>query len=138
MESQEGNSCFSVLKGAKPFIFVIDCDDSHGMDPGASPGNGRRSIVVRIGPEDIPFSLSATEPERATVTFAEALAHQIALLAIEKDFPNGVILSVSAKRIDNIPTEFENRPPSLCMNGNYAWLVYPRKDETEYLDMSSL
>ena len=126
-ESQGGSSYFTVLNGAQPFIFLIDYDDSQGTDPEVSPGKGRRSIVVRIESEDISFSLSATESEGATGALAEALAYQIALSAIEKDFPSDVNVSLSAKLIDNIPTEFENRLPSFCMNGNNAWLVNPPK-----------
>ena len=138
MGSQAGHSCLSVLKGARPFIFVIDFSDPQGIAPGAFPGNGRHSIVVRIEPEDIPFTLSATEPEPVNGAFAEALAHQIALLAIEKDFPNGFHLSLSSKRIVDLPAEFQNRLPSLCVNGNNAWLAYPSKDETALLDLLAI
>ena len=137
-KSQAGNSYFTGLKRTQPFIFVIDYDDSPETDLDVSPGKGRRSIVVRIESVDISFSLSAREPEGATGAFAEALAYQIALSAIEKDFPSGVNLSLSAKLIDNIPTEFENRLPSFCMNGNNAWLVNPPKGETELLDTSAV
>ena len=126
-ENQAGSSYSTVLNGAQPFVFWIDCDDSQTTDPEVSPGKGRRSIVVRIESEDLSFSLSATEPEGATGALAEALAHQIALSAIEKDYPSDVNVSLSAKLIDNIPTEVENRLPSFCMNGNNAWLVNPQK-----------
>jgi hypothetical protein len=126
-ESQAGSSYSTVLKGAQPFIFLIDYDDFQGTHPEVSPGKVRRSIVIRIESEDISFSLSATEPEGATGALAEALAYQIALSAIEKDFPTDVNVSLSAKLIDSIPTEFENRLPSFCMNGNHAWLVNPPK-----------
>ena len=94
--------------------------------------------MVRIQSEDISFSLSSTEPEGATGALAEALAHQIALFAIEKDFPSDVNVSLSAKRIDNIPSEFENRIPSFCMNGNNAWLVNPPKVRANFLDTSAI
>jgi hypothetical protein len=45
-------------------------------------------------------------------------------LTVEKDFPNGFELSLSAKQIDEIPAEVENRIPSLCVNGNDAWLLH--------------
>jgi hypothetical protein len=85
--------------------------------------------------EDALFALSAMEPERATRTFAEALAQQTAFLVIEKDFPNGVepSLSLSAEQIDHIPAEFENRLPNVCVNGNNAWLVDPRIGNAELL-----
>jgi hypothetical protein len=57
----------------------------------------------------MPFSISVMDPERATRTFAEALAQQVAFLAIEKELPNGVEPSLSAEQIDHIPAEFENR-----------------------------
>jgi hypothetical protein len=66
------------------------------------------------------------DPERATRTFAEALAQQTAFFVIEKELPNGVEPSLSAEQIDHIPAEFEKRPPDLCVNGNTAWLVNPR------------
>jgi hypothetical protein len=123
MESQVDDLYFSASKGPQPFVFLIDFSDQRATEPAASAGKGRHSIVVRIELEDVLFTLSATKPERATRTFAEALAQQTALLAIEKDFPNGVEPSLSAKQIDHIPTAFENRLPDLCVNGSNVWLV---------------
>ena len=83
------------------------------------------SIVVRIEPQDVLFILilSATEPEMATRSFAEALARRTALSAIEKDIPAGVELALSARQLDQIPPEIENRLPDFYMDGNRAWLV---------------
>jgi len=126
MESHVDDSYFSASKAPGPFVFVIDFSDPMAIEPAASAGKGRHSIVVQIEPEDGLFTLSATEPERATRSFAEALAQQTAFLAVEKDFPNGVEPSLSAEQIDHIPVEFENRLPDLCVNGNNAWLVDDR------------
>src|SRR5258708_17686592 len=123
MESQVDDSYFSASKGRGTFVFLIDFSDLRAIEPAASAGKGRHSIVVRIEPENALFTLSAMEPERATRTFAEALAQQTAFLAIEKDFPNGFEPSLSAKQIDHIPTAFENRLPDLCVNGSNVWLV---------------
>ena len=121
MESQADDSSFS--KGPGPFVFVIDFSDPRAIEPAAPAGKGTHSIVVQIEPEDVVFTLSVMDPERATRTFAEALAQQTAFLAIEKEFPNGVEPSLSAEQIDHIPAEFENRLPDLCVNGHTAWLV---------------
>ena len=104
----------------RSFVFVIDFSDPRGIEPAASEGKG--SIVVRIEAEDVLFTLGATEPKRATTAFAKALAQQIALLAIEKYFPNGVEPSLSSRQIDHLPVEFENRLPDVCVNGNTVWL----------------
>src|SRR5260370_1287475 len=109
MESQVDDSYFSASKGRGPFVFVIDFSDPRAIEPAASAGKGRHSIVVRIEPENALFTLSAMEPERATRTFAEAQAQQTAFLAIEKDFPNGFEPSLSAEQIDHIPAEFEHQ-----------------------------
>ena len=106
-------------RGLRSLVFVFDFSDPRTSEPAASKG----SIVVRIEPEDASFPCSATQPERVTRAFAEALAQQTALLAIEKDFPNGVEPSLSAKQIDHLPAEFENRRPDFCVNWNSAWLV---------------
>ena len=126
MENQVSDWYFSASKGPRPFVFVINFSDPRQIEPAASAGKDRHSIVVRIEPEDVFFTLSAMEPERVTRTFAEALAQQTAFLAIEKDFPNGVEPSLFAEQIDHIPAEFANRLPDLCVNGNDAWLVDPR------------
>ena len=87
MESHVDDSYFSASKGHGPFVFVVDFSDPRAIEPAASAGKGRHSIVVQIEPEDALFALSAMEPERATRTFAEALAQQTAFLVIEKIFP---------------------------------------------------
>jgi hypothetical protein len=133
MESQMGDSHFSDPKGFEPIVFVIDFSEPRTSEVAASAGKPRYSIVVRIEPEDVLFALCATEPESAPGTFAEALAQQLALLAIEKDFPNAVDLFISANQIDHIPVEFENRLPDFCMNENKAWLVGPREVKAELL-----
>ena len=126
MESQADDSYSSSSKGSGPFVFVIDFCDPRAIEPAAPAGKGRHSIVVQIEPEDAFFTLSVMDPERATITFAEALAQQTAFFAIEKEFPSGVEPSLSVEQIDHIPAEFENRLPDLCVNGNTAWLVDPR------------
>ena len=133
MESQADDSYFSSSKGPGPFVFVIDFSDPTAIEPAASAGKGTHSIVVQIESEDAFFTLSVMEPERATRTFAEALAQQTAFLVIEKEFPNGVEPSLSAEQIDHIPAEFENRLPDFCVNGNNAWLVDPRIGNAELL-----
>jgi hypothetical protein len=131
MENQGNNSCFSASKGSVTLAFIIDFSDSRMIESAASAGNNRHSIVVRIEPEDVLFGLSATEPETAARSLAESLAKQTALLAIEKDFPNGVEPSLSAEQIDHIPDEFENRLPDFCVNGNKVWLVDHRIGDAE-------
>jgi hypothetical protein len=126
MESHVDDSYFSASKGPGPFVFVIHFSDPRAIEPAASAGKGRHSIVVQIEPEDALFTLSATEPERTTRSFAQALAQQTAFLVVEKDFPNGVEPSLSAEQIDHIPAEFETRRPDLCVNGSNAWLVDDR------------
>ena len=107
---------------SQPNVFAIDFSDPGKVTPFPG-GNYHQSIVVRIEPQDVLFILSATEPEGATRSFAEALAKQTALSAIEKDIPVGVELTLSAKEIDRVPPEIENRLPDFWMNGNKAWLV---------------
>jgi hypothetical protein len=133
MESQVDDSYFSPSKGPGTFVFVIAFSDPRVIEPAASVGKGRHSIVVRIEPEDALFTLSAMEPERATRTFAEALAKQTAFLTIAKDFPNGVEPPFSAEQSDHILAEFEHRLPELCVNGKHAWLVDPRIGNAELL-----
>jgi hypothetical protein len=129
METELGKS--SASKAAQPVVYAIDFGDPGALvltDPEASR---RRSIIVRIEPQDVFFILSATEPERATRSFAEALAKQTALCAIEKDIPSGVELPLSAKQIDQIPPEIENRLPDFYMNGNKVWLLEPGASDAE-------
>ena len=133
MKTQVDDSYFSASKEPGVFVFVIDFNDPRAIESSASAGKCRHSIVVQIEPEDVPFTLGAMEPERATRTFAEALAKQTAFLAIEKDFPNGVEPFLFAEQIDHIPAEFENRLPDLCVNRNNAWLVDPRIGNTAIL-----
>jgi hypothetical protein len=115
---------FAASPMSQPNVFAIDFSDPGKVAPFPG-GSYRQSIVVRIEPQDVLFILSATEPEGATRSFAEALAKQTALSAIEKDIPIGVELTLSAKEIDRVPPEIENRLPDFWMNGNKAWLVAP-------------
>jgi hypothetical protein len=131
MESQGNDSSSSASKESGTFAFIIDFSDPGAIEPGASAGEARHSMVVRVESEDVLFPLSAMEPETATRSLAESLAQQTAFLAIEKDFPNGVEPSLSAEQIDHIPDEFENRLPDYCVNGNNAWLVDPRIGDAE-------
>jgi hypothetical protein len=118
---QPGPDNSAKTKGTRSFVFGIEFTDPRAIEPVASAEKGMHSIVVRI--DDVPFTFGATGPKTATTSFAEALAQQTALLAIEKDFPNGVEPSLSTKQIDHLPVELETRLPDLCVNGNKAWLV---------------
>ena len=118
---QSGPDNSAKTKGTRSFVFGIEFTDPRAIEPAVSAGKG--SIVVRIEAEDVRFTLGATGPRSATTSFAEALAQQTALLAIEKDFPNGVEPSLSTRQIDHLPVELETRLPDLCVNGNKAWLV---------------
>ena len=110
-------------KGTRSFVYGIEFSDPRAAEPAASAGKGTHSIVVRIEAEEFPFTFGATGPKSATTRLAEALAQQTALLAIEKDFPNGVEPPLSTRQIDHLPVELETRLPDLCVNGNKAWLV---------------
>ena len=132
MESQGNDSPSSASKESDTFAFIIDFSDPMAIEPAASTGEARHSMVVRVEAGDVLFALSAMEPETATSSLAESLAQQTAFLAIEKDFPDGVEPSLSAEQIDHIPDEFENRLPDYCVNGNNAWLVDPRIGDAEF------
>jgi hypothetical protein len=118
---QSGPDNSAKTKGTRSFVFGIDYTDPQAVEPAPSAGKATHSIVVRV--EDVPSTFGATGPKIATTNFAEALAQQTALLAIEKDFPNGVEPSLSTRQIDHLPVELETRLPDLCVNGNKAWLV---------------
>lgn len=133
MESQGNDSSSAASKESGRFAFIIDFSDPRAIEPTASAGETRHSMVVRVEAEDVLFALSAMESETVTKSLAESLAQQTAFLAIEKDFPNGVEPSLSAEQIDHIPDEFENRLPDYCVNGNNAWLVDPRIGDAELL-----
>jgi hypothetical protein len=126
METHTDNSHFGAPTGAESISFVIDLSDPGSLQSATLGEQRRYSLVVRIEPEELLFILNATEPETTSRTFAEALAKRTALLAIEKDFPNSVDLSLSAKRVDHLPGELEDRLPDFLMNGNKAWFVSPR------------
>jgi hypothetical protein len=123
MEILMDRSPSSACKLSQPIVFAIDLSDPEALEPNAPERNRHYSMVVRIEPQDLLFLLSATEPEKASRTFAEALAKRTALSAIEKDFPTGVELSLTAKEIDRVPPEIANRLPDFYMNGNDAWLL---------------
>lgn len=123
MDTQSDHSHLTAPGTPQSILFAVDFGDPGALAPTALGGSAGHSIVVRIEPEDVLFILGATEPEIATKTFAEALAKRTALSAVEKDLPSGVELPVSAKQIDRIPPEIENRLPDFYMNGNKAWLV---------------
>lgn len=132
------NSSLSASAPSQPIVFTIDFRDAGALTPSTLEGNHRHSIVVRVEPQDVLFILSAGEQERATRTFAEALAKCTALSAIEKDIPSGVELSLSAKQIDRVPPEVENRLPDFCMNGNKAWVVAQATGKAEQTDAQSV
>jgi hypothetical protein len=122
METQIDCSLFSRSEASQTVAFAIDYHDP--ARPAQPPNeNYMNSIVVRIEPQDVLFILNPTEPETATRSFAEALARRTALSAIEKDIPAGIELALSARQLDQIPPEIENRLPDFYMDGNRAWLV---------------
>jgi hypothetical protein len=123
METELDPSLFSAFEASEAFAFAIEYNDPAFLAQTAAEGSHRHSIVVRIEPQDILFILSATEPARTARSFAEALARRTALSAIEKDVPAGFELALSARQIDQIPPEIENRLPDFYMNGNRAWMV---------------
>ena len=109
------------------WTFRIDFTDGETEATGVSATRGTQSIVVRFELDGRLFTTSVADPERAAVLFAKLLAHQIAFLAVEKDFPNGVELSSSICQIDHLPSEISNRFPDLCVNGHDAWVVDSEK-----------
>jgi hypothetical protein len=123
MDTQLDHSQLAAPGTPQSILFAVDYGDPGALPPISVGGNTRRSMVVRIEPQDVLFILSATEPEAAKRTFAEALAKRTALSALEKDFPTGVEVPLLAKQIDCIPPEVENRIPDFYMNGNNAWLI---------------
>jgi hypothetical protein len=123
METQFDCSLISASEASQAVAFAIEYNDPARPAPTPDEVNCMNSIVVRIEPEDFLFILGATEPEMTTRSFAEALARRTALSAIEKDIPAGVELALSARQLDQIPPEIENRLPDFYMNGNRAWLV---------------
>jgi hypothetical protein len=123
MDTQLDHSHLAAPGTPQSILFAVDFGDLGALPAIPVGGNARRSMVVRIEPQDVLFILSATEPEIAKNTFAEALAKRTALSALEKDFPTGVEVPLLAKQIDRIPPEIENRIPDFYMNGNKAWLV---------------
>lgn len=123
METQFDCSLFSTSETSQAVAFAIEYNDPARSAQTASGERYINSIVVRIEPQDVLFILNATEPEIATRSFAEALARRTALSAIEKDIPAGIELALSARQLDQIPPEIENRLPDFYMDGNRAWLV---------------
>jgi hypothetical protein len=120
METKLDPLLFSALKASQAVDFAIEYNDPGRLAQTAAEGSHRHSIVVRIEPQDVLCILNTTEPERATRSFAEALARGTALSAIEKDVPPGFELALPARQID---PEIENRLPDFYMNGNRAWMV---------------
>jgi hypothetical protein len=132
-DTMETPSDHSLLK--KPgipqsILFSVDYSEPGAPAPTALGGSTRRSIVVRIEPQDVLFILNATEPAEATATFAEAVAKRTAWSALEKDIPTGIEIPLSARQLDRVPPEIENRLPDFCMNGNKAWLFGPGEIST--------
>ena len=103
MDTQFDCSLFSASEASQALAFAIEYHDPARLAQTPDKGNYMNSIVVRIEPQDVLFILSATEPEMATRSFAEALARRTALSAIEKDIPAGVELALSARQLDQIP-----------------------------------
>jgi hypothetical protein len=115
----------------RALVFVVELVNSGASKPVVFAERSGQSIVVRIQLEDVDFRFGATQTESATGEFAELLAQQVVLLALEKDFPHGMEPSLSAQQIDCIPSELENRLPDFCVNENEAWLVDCRPSEGE-------
>jgi len=123
IETGDTTIVLGVTKSFRPWTFRIDFTDGETGATGISATRGRQSIVVRFELDGGLFSTSRADPERSASLFAESLARQIAFLAVEKDFPNGVELSSSICQIDHLPSEISNRFPDLCVNGHDAWVV---------------
>jgi hypothetical protein len=131
METHADHSLLKTSGIPQSILFSVDCGEPGAPAPTALGGSTKkRSIVVRIEPQDVLFILSATEPEQATATFAEAVAKRTAWSALEKDIPVGIEIPLSAKQLDRVPPEIENRLPDFCMNGNKAWLFGPGEIST--------
>jgi hypothetical protein len=64
METELGKS--SASKASQPVVFAIDFGDPGPVALTDLEASRRRSIIVRIEPQNVLFILSATEPERAT------------------------------------------------------------------------
>jgi hypothetical protein len=126
----DGTIRFQQTIRSQQFVFMVHLIACGPTQPFAFAEKGRLTIVV-IELEDVGFRLSPPEPESAKGDFAECLARQIALMAVEKDLPRGVELSLSAKRIDEIPPECDNRLPDFCVEGNDVWFVDSRRVEPE-------
>ena len=77
----------SSSKGPGPFVFVIAFSDPRAIEPAAPAGKGTHSIVVQIEPEDVFFTLSVMDPERATRTFARRLHNRRRFWLLKKSFP---------------------------------------------------
>jgi len=118
-----GGTTIGVTEPFRSWTFRIDFADGETGATGISATRERQSIVVRFELDGGLFSTSIAHPERSAAVFAESLACQIAFLAVEKDFPNGVELSSSICQIDHLPSEISNRFPDLCVNGHDAWVV---------------
>ena len=71
------------------------------------------------------------------IPFPELLAQQVAQLAVEKDFPEGMEPAPSAKQIHYFPSEVENRLPDFCVDGNDCWLVGSQQTQEELLCVPS-
>lgn len=127
----DGTIRFPQTLQSQQFVFMVHLTACGPTQPFAFAEKGRLSIVV-MELEDVGFKLSPPEPESAKENFAECLAQQIALMAVEKDLPRGIELSLSAKRIDEIPPECENRLPDFCVEGNDVWFVDSRRLEPEF------
>jgi hypothetical protein len=114
----------------RALVFIVELVNSGASKPVVFAERSGESIVVRIQLEDVNFRFGATQTESATGEFAELLAQQVALLALEKDFPQGTEPSLSAQQIDYIPLELENRLPDFCVNENEAWFCRPSEERS--------
>jgi hypothetical protein len=130
METHADHSLSKTPGIPQSILFSVDYGEPGAPAPTALGGSTKRSIVVRIEPQDVLFILNPTEPEEATATFAEAVAKRTAWSALEKDIPTGIEIPLSARQLDRVPPEIENRLPDFCMNGNKAWLFGPGEIST--------
>jgi hypothetical protein len=116
---------------SRKFVFMVHLIGRGPTQPFGFAEKGRVSIVV-IELEEVGFNLSPAVPESARDNFAESFAQQIALMAVEKDLPRGIELSLFTKRIDQIPPECESRLPDFCVDGNDVWFVDSPPPEPEF------
>ena len=108
----ERSAAVGTLSG--PLTFRIDFAYRQTRAAGDFTKQGRRSIIVRLQLEEGFCPATVIDPEESATLFAESMAQQVALLAVEKDFADGFVFSPTISEIDELPAEIENRLPDLC------------------------